>query len=228
MLSVCVIYLLIITAVPAWAIPSEWFVKYVWYTGILIFVEPIQCVSETKTTSSWCSLINCSISSLFGGRPLIFQIATLNEAAITAGLSVLFADDTTVMVSARTYEQLGQRIDEGCEQLQRWFSSNGLLLNITKSNIMVFSGRGLTVPPCVASNPMPICNESRFLGFTLDSNLNWKCHDDRLCDRLSGAVFALRKLKLVISDSALRQVYFAYFHSLMSYGSLIWGNSTDA
>ncbi|XP_026326154.1 uncharacterized protein LOC113234846 [Hyposmocoma kahamanoa] len=130
--------------------------------------------------------------------------------AITAGLSVLFADDTTVIVSARTYEQLGQRIDEGCEQLQRWFSSNELLLNITKSNIMVFSGRGLTVPPCVASNPMPICNESRFLGFTLDSNLNWKCQKLK-CQKIDrertgiktsdNRELCMRRLKQMLSEA---------------------------
>lgn len=147
---------------------------------------------------------------------------------ITAGLSVLFADDTTVVVSARTYEQLGEKIYNACQQLQTWFSANGLCLNISKSNTMVFSGRSISVPPCVANGPMPICNECRFLGFTLDSNLDWKCHVDKLCDRLSGAVFALRKLRVLVANDALKQVYFAHFHSLMSYGTLLWGNSTDA
>jgi hypothetical protein len=162
------------------------------------------------------------------GNTLFLTFMNDLPAAITAGLSVLFADDTTVVVCARTYEQLGEKIHDGCDQLHRWFSTNGLVLNMSKSNVMVFSGRKITIPPCVANGPMPVSDECRFLGFTLDSNLNWKCHVDKLCDRLSSAVFALRKLKPIISDDALKQVYFAYFHSLMSYGTLIWGNSTDA
>jgi hypothetical protein len=147
---------------------------------------------------------------------------------IVAGLSVLFADDTTVIVGANTYEQLNLNIHEACRQLQTWFSANGLLLNVAKSHIMLFSGRKVPIPPSITSCSMPLCEESRFLGFIIDSNLNWKRHVDSLSGRLSSAVFALRKLKPLISSDALKQVYFAHFHSLMSYGSLLWGNSTDA
>lgn len=141
---------------------------------------------------------------------------------------MLFADDTTVIVSAQTHEQLGAKIRDACGQLQQWFCTNGLLLNVTKSNVMIFSGRKLTVPPSVSNCPMPLCNETRFLGFMLDSNLNWKCHVDKLCSGLSSAVFALRKLKPLITNVSLKSVYYAHFHSLMTYGVLIWGNSTDA
>jgi hypothetical protein len=149
-------------------------------------------------------------------------------SAITTGLPVLFADDTTVIVSARTYEQLSEKIHNTCGQLQHWFTTNGLLLNLAKSNVMVFSGRHVALPPCIYDVPMPLCSECRFLGFMLDSNLNWKCHVDKLCDKLGSAVFVLRKLKPLISKVSLRSVYFAMFHSLMSYGTLMWGNSTDA
>lgn len=67
---------------------------------------------------------------------------------------------------------------------------NELLLNVTKCNVMIFSGRSLTVPLCAANSPMPVYNETGFLGLTVDSNPNLKCHVDKLCDRLSGAVFA--------------------------------------
>lgn len=92
---------------------------------------------------------------------------------------------------------------------------------------MHFSSRRITIPASVQW-PMALCDTCKFLGFTLDSNLNWKNHVEALCVKLSSAVFALRKLKPLISSGALRQMYFAYFHSLMSYGSVLWGDSTDA
>lgn len=162
------------------------------------------------------------------GNTLFLLFINDLPSAITSGLSVLFADDTTVIVSAKSYEQLAMKIDEACGQLQTWFSSNGLLLNLSKSMVMIFSGRMTALPPSVTNGPMPLCNECKFLGFTLDSNLNWKCHVDQLCKRLSGAVFALKKLQPLISQNSLKSVYFSHFHSLMSYGTVIWGNSTDA
>ncbi|KAI5643575.1 reverse transcriptase (RNA-dependent DNA polymerase) domain-containing protein [Phthorimaea operculella] len=156
-------------------------------------------------------------------------LAFINDlpSIVTDGLMVLFADDTTVVVSAKTYDQLNGKICRVCEQLQRWFSASGLILNVAKSNVMLFSSKTIAVPQSIRS-PMPLCDICKFLGFTVDAHLNWKQHVDVLCGKLSSAAFALRKLKPLISASALQQTYFAYFHSIMSYGSILWGNSTDA
>lgn len=146
---------------------------------------------------------------------------------VTDGLIVLFADDTTVIVCSHTYEQLNEKINIVCDQLREWFASNGLVLNMTKSNVMLFSGRPIPTPLCINS-PIPLSEKCKFLGFTLDPNMNWKPHVNSLCDRLSGAAYALRKLRPVVSDRILRQTYFAHFHSLMSYGAILWGNSTES
>lgn len=155
-------------------------------------------------------------------------LAFINDlpSSITEGEVVLFADDTTVVVKARTYEQLETKICRICDQLQRWFSTNGLILNVTKSNIMIFSCRPLLSSPIQCQ--IPIRETCKFLGFQLDTNLNWKRHVKSLCERLGGAVFALRKLKPLMSGKALVQIYHAYFHSLLSYGIILWGNSADS
>lgn len=140
---------------------------------------------------------------------------------------MLFADKTTVVVSARTYEQLNYKINKTYLQLQQWFTSNGLILNAEKSNLILFSARPQAAPLTVNS-PVPLCDECRFLGLTLDSNVNWKSHVQTLCSKLSSAAYALRKLRPLISHKILKQVYFAHFHSVMSYGVILWGNSTDS
>jgi hypothetical protein len=191
--------------------------------------QVVKLLTDGKPLISDAGDINIGIpqGSALGNTLFLLFINDL-PSNIVAGLSVLFADDTTVLVSARSYDQLRLKIDEACSQLKNWFSANGLLLNCTKSNIMLFSGRKISLPPCMTCCPMPLSDESKFLGFIVDSNLNWKRHVDSLCNRLGSAVFALRKLKPLISGEALKQVYFAYFHSLLSYGTLVWGNSTDA
>ncbi|KAI5631523.1 hypothetical protein NE865_15765 [Phthorimaea operculella] len=94
---------------------------------------------------------------------------------------------------------------------------------------MIFSGRSVDLPQSIiARSPMPVCDRCKFLGFTLDSHLSWEHHVEALCGRLSSAVYALRQLKPLITPSALKQAYFAYFHSLMAYGSLLWGAASNA
>jgi hypothetical protein len=44
---------------------------------------------------------------------------------------------------------------------------------------------------------------------------------------LSAACYALRSVKPCMSQGVMKMVYYAYFHSTMSYGIILWGNSTD-
>ena len=68
----------------------------------------------------------------------------------------------------------------------------------------------------------------KFLGLTLNTTLNWKHHISELMPRLNKACYAIRSIKLFMSPNVLRSTYFSYAHSIMSYGLIFWGNSTDS
>jgi hypothetical protein len=68
---------------------------------------------------------------------------------------------------------------------------------------------------------------TKFLGLLIDSNLNWKTHIQYIIPILSSACFAMRTVTSIMKIETLKLVYFAYFHSIMSYGIIFWGNSTD-
>jgi hypothetical protein len=44
---------------------------------------------------------------------------------------------------------------------------------------------------------------------------------------LKAACYALRSVKHYMSQEVMKMVYCAYFHSILSYGKIFWGNSTD-
>jgi len=67
----------------------------------------------------------------------------------------------------------------------------------------------------------------RFLGLTLDKNLSWKLHIDQLCSKPASACFILWTLSSLEMQQNMKVVYFSYFHSVMTYGVIFWGNSTD-
>ena len=64
-----------------------------------------------------------------------------------------------------------------------------------------------------------------FLGLTLDNSLSWRTHIDTIIPKLSSASFALRLVKPFLSLDSLKMVYYSYFHSVMTYGLIFWGNS---
>jgi Na+/glutamate symporter len=68
----------------------------------------------------------------------------------------------------------------------------------------------------------------KFLGLQNDSHLNWKIHIDQLVKKLSRACCAVTSLSHISKIDTVKKIYFAYFHSLMKYGIIIWGNSSDS
>ena len=66
-----------------------------------------------------------------------------------------------------------------------------------------------------------------FLGITLDSGLQWGPHLVSLAGRLSSAAYAVAKIRRLTDVDTARLVYFSYFHSIMSYGILLWGRAAD-
>ena len=59
---------------------------------------------------------------------------------------------------------------------------------------------------------------TKFLGLTIDDTLLCKAHIDHVMPKLNTACFVLRTIHGVMSPETLRMVYFAYLHSIMSYG----------
>jgi hypothetical protein len=53
-------------------------------------------------------------------------------------------------------------------------------------------------------------------------------HIDRISNISKTACYVLRVLKPTLTIQNLKIIYFAYFHSIMSYGIMFWGNSTES
>jgi hypothetical protein len=68
----------------------------------------------------------------------------------------------------------------------------------------------------------------KFLGLLIDETLSWKSHITHLSKRLGSACYALRAGTPDLLTDILKMVYYAYVHSLMSYGIIFWGNSSHS
>ncbi|XP_052752361.1 uncharacterized protein LOC128200988 [Galleria mellonella] len=64
-------------------------------------------------------------------------------------------------------------------------------------------------------------------GITVDSKLQWGPHISKLASRLSSAAYAIRRIRQLTDVATAKLVYFSYFHSIMSYGILLWGKAAD-
>ena len=60
----------------------------------------------------------------------------------------------------------------------------------------------------------------------MDGSLSWNNHTYQLMHKLSIASYAIRSVKLFMTEETLRMVYFSCVHSILSYGIIFWGNSS--
>jgi hypothetical protein len=68
--------------------------------------------------------------------------------------------------------------------------------------------------------------KQKILGI-IDEILSWNQHIDQVATKLCSACYALRNLKHIVPQSTLRTTYYAYIHSILSYGIIFWGRSSN-
>jgi len=104
-----------------------------------------------------------------------------------------------------------------------------LVRNLDKTNIIKFITNKLPQYDLKIGYYEKYIEESintKFLGLQIDNHLNWKNYIDLMIPKLSRACYALRSVSHVSSTDTLKSIYFAYFHSIMKYGIVFWGNSS--
>lgn len=69
---------------------------------------------------------------------------------------------------------------------------------------------------------------TKFLGLIIQNDITWDGHIQDIIKKLNKACYMIRKVKQIVSIKTLKSVYFSYFHSVMSYGIMFWGNSSHA
>lgn len=164
--------------------------------------------------------------------PLLFIIYVNDLPYLTKDLCdiVLFADDTSLIFKTNRQKDNFDDVNNALTQVLNWFTVNNLLLNAKKTKCVKFTlpnVRQVSTRINMNNEDVEVINSTVFLGIRLDSKLQWGPHIAALAGRLSSAAYAVRKIRQLTDIEAARLVYFSYFHSVMSYGLLLWGTAAD-
>jgi len=73
-----------------------------------------------------------------------------------------------------------------------------------------------------------MANETKFQGLYINNNLSWKTHIESIKNNLRSACYVMRLVKPYVTANTLKVIYYFYFHSIMTYGLIFWGNSPDS
>ena len=65
----------------------------------------------------------------------------------------------------------------------------------------------------------------KYLGFKIDSKLNWKSHVNAIATKLNRANAMLYKVRDFVNANILKSIYYALFESHINYACIIWGQN---
>ena len=122
------------------------------------------------------------------------------------------------------------KYNEISKLLSDWVASNGLLLNVKKTNYMIFSnvsiGQLENFKPKILHKPIERKQTAKFLGVYIDENLHWTHHINTLCTRISRNIGILYKMKDILPPKPMKILFHSFIQSHLNHCSLIWGLGT--
>ena len=184
-------------------------------------------VSSTKTVEA-----GVPQGSILG--PVLFIVFTSNfhehfpDHKITA-----FADDTQILVTGHSSDEIKMKAETAIENAQRWFTANSLKINPTKSEVMIFSGKRKTEDVLIQVQDgndikwIKTTRSMKILGVIVDDQLSWKNHISKIKQRTHTTITNLARTTHVLPLKSRKILYDALVAPHFNYCDIIWdGTST--
>jgi len=143
---------------------------------------------------------------------------------------ILFADDTSSLLSHSNPTDFNNNINTAFKILNDWFKQNLLSLNFTKTKFANFTTKNnnqIEININYNNKFIPTITYTKFLGLTVDCSLTWINHIDSLTKKLSTTFYLIQNIKPHLSTSTLKIIYHSIFTQLC-HGIKFWGNSSHS
>ena len=124
--------------------------------------------------------------------------------------------------------QLSHNINVELNNIHEWLSINKLSLNVKKTKFIIFHYRQRNIDDLILdlqinSETIERVTEFNFLGLTLDENLNWNAHIQKVSNKISRTLGVMCRLKNFLPLHVLRILYNSLILPHLQYWILTWG-----
>ena len=178
---------------------------------------------------STASTVTCGVpqGSILG--PLLF-LMYINDLpnCLRVAAPRMFADDTSITLSAKTVADLKLAVTSELNNLTCWLRANKLSLNVAKTELMIIGSRQRLNTQCEEINisiddrTITRVDHVKSLGLTIDAQLSWSKHVDEISKKVSSAIGALKRVRPFIPTDVAVQIYNALILPHFDYCSPVW------
>ena len=167
--------------------------------------------------------------SILGPLLFIIYINDLSSAS-TIFKPIMYADDTTLTTTlcfAGNPDYTAEIINESLDSVCTWLKVNKLSLNVKKTKFMIFHHANKNfIQPKLTIDQADIerVKSFNFLGLTLDENLSWKSHIDKVKAKIIRASGIINRLKNILPINVKVTLYNSLVLPHINYNLIIWGH----
>ena len=161
--------------------------------------------------------------------PLFFLLYVNDMVRTSKDLNfVLFADDTNAFAEDKDLKKLLERVNDGLEELNKWFRCNKLTLNLKKTEYIYFRGPNsssqIEGSIKVGGEAIKQVQGTLFLGVWVDEKLKWTPHIEKVKSKVSQLLGVIGRTKAVLGKQALHSLYNGIVLPHLQYCLLVWGD----
>jgi hypothetical protein len=142
----------------------------------------------------------------------------------------LFADDTNVFYSHRSWQVLLDTLNKELSNIADWFCANRLTLNLDKTNFILFRSHRKSPPSemprlLVGNTLLAQVESTRFLGIEVDQHLTWKQHINNISSKLAKNIGILARTAFLLPPTVRLSLYYSLVYPYLTYCNMIWASN---
>ena len=166
--------------------------------------------------------------------PILFICFTNDMPEIFKDVKIMsYADDTQILVSAKSSSQLKKMLENLIQTAQKWYMENSLLINASKTEIMLITRRRnkekfeIEIMEDGRRKRIKLKTEMKILGVHLDEELNWNSQVNAVNKKARYAAINLNRVNQLLPFKSRMTLYNCLVASHFNYADTVWAGCSS-